>query len=494
MRCYVKRCKTPAGTTAYELFYGFHPGAELRSPYFDTDVDMDEDDSLDRPPPKFLMAAMRSSRYSFKLGLCRAVDPPPPSASAASQRSTSGGRVSGSGARCAAAAAADQGPAASTVSLSPSQTSFEEGVFGSLTCDWFRTTYQLRPVPVPWARAITAGDSSRADYRDSSSSSMSGTRATTEAAAAARSGALVVIRYKSQLALEPRQMTVELTPPPKRRGACSNGGCSSSAAAACPAGVTRSPRTSLMGLSSVVRSGGMQSAASSRSVSNDGSPMAAPVAPSNNDDEEAAPSLAAGGLSAAAGPVTEGWDAGSGVSRAIVAAAGSTAVSSKAPWRCQNQQGASQQTAVPVCLENNPPHWHVNLRCWCLDFGNRVKLASVKNFQLRVQVPKKSESESAAAAAGGNNNGGASATSAASATAGLQQEQNLPGGAANVAADAQQQQESSNSGGGGGSRIVMQHGKVDDEIYVLDFDPRVLTAAQAFAVSVSSFERKCTPW
>ena len=33
-------------------------------------------------------------------------------------------------------------------------------------------------------------------------------------------------------------------------------------------------------------------------------------------------------------------------------------------------------------LENMPPHWNETLRCWCLNFKGRVKLASVKNFQL----------------------------------------------------------------------------------------------------------------
>ena len=33
-------------------------------------------------------------------------------------------------------------------------------------------------------------------------------------------------------------------------------------------------------------------------------------------------------------------------------------------------------------LRNKPPHWNAKLRCWCLNFKGRVKLASVKNFQL----------------------------------------------------------------------------------------------------------------
>lgn len=33
-------------------------------------------------------------------------------------------------------------------------------------------------------------------------------------------------------------------------------------------------------------------------------------------------------------------------------------------------------------LLNKPPHWNESLHCWCLNFRGRVKLASVKNFQL----------------------------------------------------------------------------------------------------------------
>ena len=35
-----------------------------------------------------------------------------------------------------------------------------------------------------------------------------------------------------------------------------------------------------------------------------------------------------------------------------------------------------------VQLQNKAPHWNDTLRCWCLNFRGRVKLASVKNFQL----------------------------------------------------------------------------------------------------------------
>lgn len=37
-----------------------------------------------------------------------------------------------------------------------------------------------------------------------------------------------------------------------------------------------------------------------------------------------------------------------------------------------------------VVLQNKAPHWNEGLRCWCLNFRGRVKLASVKNFQASV--------------------------------------------------------------------------------------------------------------
>ncbi len=46
-------------------------------------------------------------------------------------------------------------------------------------------------------------------------------------------------------------------------------------------------------------------------------------------------------------------------------------------WRAQEAGGLHG-----VELRNKPPHWNESLRCWCLNFRGRVKLASVKNFQL----------------------------------------------------------------------------------------------------------------
>jgi hypothetical protein len=90
---------------------------------------------------------------------------------------------------------------------------------------------------------------------------------------------------------------------------------------------------------------------------------------------------------------------------------------------------APPQSLPHVCLRNKSPHWNEGLRCWCLNFRGRVKLASVKNFQL-------------------------------------------------VLAD------------DGDARVVMQFGKVDKDAFVLDFNPRALSAVQAFAVALSTFDGK----
>lgn len=80
-------------------------------------------------------------------------------------------------------------------------------------------------------------------------------------------------------------------------------------------------------------------------------------------------------------------------------------------------------------LRNKPPHWNDTLRCWCLNFRGRVKLASVKNFQLiKADDPSKT--------------------------------------------------------------IVMQFGKVDASTYIMDYNPAEINAIQAFAISLSTFDTK----
>jgi hypothetical protein len=83
----------------------------------------------------------------------------------------------------------------------------------------------------------------------------------------------------------------------------------------------------------------------------------------------------------------------------------------------------------PVILKNKAPHWNDDLRCWCLNFRGRVKLASVKNFQL-------------------------------------------------VVAD------------DSAEKITMQFGRVDKGVFILDFNPTKMSAVQAFAVALSTFDSK----
>jgi hypothetical protein len=83
----------------------------------------------------------------------------------------------------------------------------------------------------------------------------------------------------------------------------------------------------------------------------------------------------------------------------------------------------------PVILKNKGPHWNDDLRCWCLNFRGRVKLASVKNFQL-------------------------------------------------VVADDNTE------------KITMQFGRVDKGVFILDFNPTKMSAIQAFAVALSTFDSK----
>ena len=79
-------------------------------------------------------------------------------------------------------------------------------------------------------------------------------------------------------------------------------------------------------------------------------------------------------------------------------------------------------------LENKLPRWHELLQCWCLDFGGRVKCASVKNFQL-------------------------------------------------VSRDDPEE-------------IILQFGKVEADVFTMDFRPKLLSAQQAFMICLSSFDSK----
>merc|ERR1712094_103731 len=83
-------------------------------------------------------------------------------------------------------------------------------------------------------------------------------------------------------------------------------------------------------------------------------------------------------------------------------------------------EGPPQEEDRQTILENKLPRWHELLQCWCLDFGGRVKCASVKNFQL-------------------------------------------------VSRDDPEE-------------IILQFGKVEPDVFTMDFRPRLLSAQQAFMI------------
>lgn len=96
------------------------------------------------------------------------------------------------------------------------------------------------------------------------------------------------------------------------------------------------------------------------------------------------------------------------------------------------RRGATfDESALPVCLVNKSPHWNEALRCWCLNFRGRVKLASVKNFQL----VKDGDEE---------------------------------------------------------AKVSMQFGKFGKDLFILDFNPMTLSAVQAFAIALTTFDSKVT--
>lgn len=90
-------------------------------------------------------------------------------------------------------------------------------------------------------------------------------------------------------------------------------------------------------------------------------------------------------------------------------------------------------------LQNVLPHWSPQLKCWCLNFNNRVKLPSIKNFQLGINAQKGSEAVGSTEAK---------------------------------------------------PEVLLQFGKIDEDEFVLDFSPTVMSPLQAFALALSSFERK----
>ncbi|XAR68270.1 hypothetical protein NMG60_11003345 [Bertholletia excelsa] len=89
-----------------------------------------------------------------------------------------------------------------------------------------------------------------------------------------------------------------------------------------------------------------------------------------------------------------------------------------------------------IVLKNKAPRWHEHLQCWCLNFHGRVTVASVKNFQLVATV-----------------------------------DQSQPGGR------------------GDGETVVLQFGKVADDVFTMDYK-QPLSAFQAFAICLTSFGTK----
>ena len=87
---------------------------------------------------------------------------------------------------------------------------------------------------------------------------------------------------------------------------------------------------------------------------------------------------------------------------------------------------APGEGAPRTVLKNKPPRWHPHLQCWCLDFRGRIQMASVKNIQLVEEGAK-------------------------------------------------------------GGEILLQFGKVEPDVYSLDFDPTRLSALNAFGIALSNF-------
>ncbi|KAG4200150.1 hypothetical protein ERO13_A05G193000v2 [Gossypium hirsutum] len=91
---------------------------------------------------------------------------------------------------------------------------------------------------------------------------------------------------------------------------------------------------------------------------------------------------------------------------------------------------------VPLVMRNKAPRWHEQLQCWCLNFKGRVTVASVKNFQL-VAAAEPSQ---------------------------------------NVTVPEQE-------------KVILQFGKIGKDIFTMDYR-YPLSALQAFAISLSSFDTK----
>lgn len=117
-----------------------------------------------------------------------------------------------------------------------------------------------------------------------------------------------------------------------------------------------------------------------------------------------------------------------------------------------NRLGTSHSEQLPMELCNKVPHWNHEIRCHCLNFRGRVKVASIKNYQLTAKDPAMTAALIAAAEAAPR---------------------------------------SPHSRRGRSSRtVVMQFGKVSDSSYILDYNPTMLSGLQAFCIALTNFDSK----
>ncbi|GAB4814369.1 hypothetical protein N2152v2_001415 [Parachlorella kessleri] len=320
---------------------------------------------------------------------------------------------------------------------------------------WRQEGAELQPSPVPWQPASESGwevSSHGEGLSDGVAAASAGPGAEAQQAAPAVLGSL---QYRARLRgfMQPRRVEVELPPlsqlsfgrglPSLRRQSSSLLGRPGSsrgvsADAEAPAAAQLSGRCSF------------GDSCSRTSWGSSLSPVASLLC-SEPSLEQLAAALDRG--AAAAGSSAGEAAAGAAAAAAAeIVPAGAAAVApvdalpdAPAAWLPQQQQAqqARQEVVVPgagpadmagiagegLSLHNKQPQWNNDLRCWCLNFRGRVKQASVKNFQLV-------------------------------------------------------------RGGDPAEKVVLQFGKVERDIYILDFNPTVVTSFQAFCVALSTFDSK----
>lgn len=120
--------------------------------------------------------------------------------------------------------------------------------------------------------------------------------------------------------------------------------------------------------------------------------------------------------------------------------------------RSRNKSEACQHQQLPMGLCTKSPNWNPNIRSHCLNFHGRVKIASVKNYQLTAMNPAMTAALFAAA-------------------------EPAPSGR--------------RPRGGRSSRtVVMQFGKEAESSYILDYNPTMLSGLQAFCIALTNFNTK----